>query len=614
MKGKHRTAAIVLACVACSAPAQDVLPYVSFLSGNGQKLVGNPDKTYEVDIDSMLAVTWDRDALLASIAKTTGFTAPDDKVSQRIDVLKVGVDQILEAQEQEIAISGLTVQQVIAVKNNDTRTLSVLSKSISEARTKVSSIGIKALTAIKPLEFRDPTFYKELKPAFDIAVTEGDYQPMAQALATNLRATADELARRAREGNGVEVYMEAKVVDPAGRATRVHLDGYDSLALGNPTPFARFQTVVDERTQRDLMAAQNMTNFVNQFMNGSFQAQVRETMRDLRSGIDDLKKSLNLDSLKANLTDIVNKLAASEELGIVETRTEARSLLEFVEALDQTPTLSADSDMGKLMELTTILNTKSRKLMAGLRDFPSKLRSFSENFRMLAINKPELFNTEVATQIDASSNGFMTHLTYFNQVIRQFESVSHSLDLGVGVAEGAKDLTPKTFTYEASLDTKIELKNTGVARHPGDLLVVDVTVMSKEPNSEEKKVLARGRQSFRMETYGMYLETRGALLLVEPQSQIQRNVSYQPTVGLGYHWKYGMKNNRFWNHDLSLGLGFSVALLDFTDDQPIEIGLALSATFFRDMLWVGYGRNLQAKADYFYIGLNLSELFRFLRR
>jgi hypothetical protein len=47
-----------------------------------------------------------------------------------------------------------------------------------------------------------------------------------------------------------------------------------------------------------------------------------------------------------------------------------------------------------------------------------------------------------------------------------------------------------------------------------------------------------------------------------------------------------------------------MAMLDFSDKNDLEIGFAAGVSLFRNLIWTGYGRNLQARANYFYVGTN----------
>ena len=90
---------------------------------------------------------------------------------------------------------------------------------------------------------------------------------------------------------------------------------------------------------------------------------------------------------------------------------------------------------------------------------------------------------------------------------------------------------------------------------------------------------------------------------MQPRSKIDRDISYQPVPALGYYWRSGIHGHPTWNA-ISPSFGFTMALLDFSDSNTMEIGFAGGISVFRDLAWVGYGRNLQARANYFYVGTN----------
>ena len=67
---------------------------------------------------------------------------------------------------------------------------------------------------------------------------------------------------------------------------------------------------------------------------------------------------------------------------------------------------------------------------------------------------------------------------------------------------------------------------------------------------------------------------------------------------------YGMRGNRFWNDVFDPGIGVALTLLDHTDEDDFEVGLAATLSVFRSLIWVGYGRNLQAESEFFHVGIN----------
>ncbi len=589
----------------------DVLDHISFVLANG-KPIDSRNRTTEIEMDTTFKINWKREAFLASLAKEKSPGIATGPLTDRVELLETAVGQILTAQERQIAMAGMAVGKAVALKMNDTRRLMSLDTQLNSVRGEHGAAGVKILAAIKTLEFKDPVIYNEFKPAIEKAIGEGDYKPLGDAIGSNLTKTANELGRQSGQTSQVQVFMEAHLVGHDGRSTRIHLDRYDSLKAGSPIPFARFQTVADPRTQRDLQLAQGVANLSNQFMTGSFQSQVRDTLHDMGDGLHELVAGMNFDGITQNLTTLLDNLSKAPADG-KPLHAEAKGLIETINMLTNVPTLQAADNAGKLLEIGTLLDTSSRRMLRDVTDLPSRFRSLAANMIAYNATHPGVVNTASAQNFTDFAGVFANNITYFSQISSQFREVAKAIDIGAGVALQARDLVPRAAEGDQDLDTTLDMRSVG-PRYPGDRVIVDISVVSDDPQTKERKVLMQGRKEFKLEAYGLYMETRGALLMVQPQGTIDRNVSYQPTLGLGYHWKYGMKNNDFWNHGLSPGLGFSIALLDFSDKQPVEIGLALSATFFRDMFWVGFGRNFQANANYFYIGLNLSEVGGLLRR
>src|SRR5205085_10772841 len=109
-----------------------------------------------------------------------------------------------------------------------------------------------------------------------------------------------------------------------------------------------------------------------------------------------------------------------------------------------------------------------------------------------------------------------------------------------------------------------------------------------------------GRQNFRLEIHGPWVEPRGALLFAFPQGHANGHQEFEPAPGLAFQLKYGLKDQPFINRILSPGVGVSFSILDFDDNQAFELGIAGNVSFLMDLLWAGYGRDLQAARNYYY--------------
>ncbi len=195
--------------------------------------------------------------------------------------------------------------------------------------------------------------------------------------------------------------------------------------------------------------------------------------------------------------------------------------------------------------------------------------------------------------------------TAVGKLVSQYKQLAEALSLTTGVSQAATAAAalPRDIAPGRSLDTQFDLMTVD-GRHPGDWVFVTTKVVGQDPRSGEAVTIEERRQAFRLEVYGLYMESRGALLFADPRGKPHGSQSYEAAPGIGFHWRFGLKNRPFWNRVVAPGVGMSFALLDFVDNKDLELGVAGSATFLADLLWLGYGRNLQARMDYFYLGIN----------
>lgn len=190
------------------------------------------------------------------------------------------------------------------------------------------------------------------------------------------------------------------------------------------------------------------------------------------------------------------------------------------------------------------------------------------------------------------------------QAMKRIEEVRAVLGITGRIAAqaGQTGAIGRAVAPENSLDTSLALLTAG-ERHPGDLLVISARVVAQNGTGEEV-VLASAHQRFRLRVTGFYVEPRGALFFVDPQDGEFGNQNFEPAVALGFVGHLGLRNCNFWNDFLNPGLGLSFTLLDFEEGRDFELGISGTATMLKDLLWVGYGRNLQAEVNFFSIGIN----------
>jgi hypothetical protein len=259
---KRKTASIVLVsalATAGAAPAEDLLTYVK-ISTQGPALEPGRDQQIEVDIDSAIDVRWRLDDLFATVAQREGM-GPTSPLLVRLQTLSTGVSTFLDVQTKLVALRAATVALRSArVAGNPTQ-VAAAEGAFRTASNDFSSAGFGALESFKT---SDP----ELYGAINQAILK-DYAEVARILEQFLARASNDLAAKLTADHALQVLMTANLVDSSGRTTALHLDGYDSIATGDPVPFARFQIQLDQRTQDEFAAAKALAPLVTDALNGT---------------------------------------------------------------------------------------------------------------------------------------------------------------------------------------------------------------------------------------------------------------------------------------------------------------------------------------------------------
>jgi hypothetical protein len=591
--------ALLAACPLRSGAA--VLDHVTFKAGD-TTLDHTGRGPVELEIDSQLGIDVDEPGLLQEVAAASGV---DPGMTGRIEELKTLVEQFLVVQQRLIEMKNAALRLAVARMAAAPRArIESLEKERDAASNALAQAGSPLLDTVELMRTENP----ELHEALSVAVQK-DYAAMADVLRNEVQKLEADLSRRVIEGPKIQVLMTATLVDSEGRETALHLDGYDSIATGTATPFPRFRLTLDERARRELAAAAALAPLVAAIEDPA--SGFQKALDDLEATIKDLPEQLKLADQATALDTLATSLRDTGEEDL-------EPLADQVEAIKADLTVLSSVNLSQTTDILALADTVRRvvenvqKLRDDVPDQLEKLRTDLDT--ALGTNFPE-----IAEQGETALKGLLDSILENRPALKTFvdnlSAIASNLHATGGLTNAAEAASRKAreLGADTSLDTKLDLQTIGTERHPGDRVDVAVQVERTDPEAGASTALLTGSQGFRLEKYGLWADTRGALLLVDPRSDIPRDVSYQPVPGIGYHWHYGLKNHPAVNHDLSFGLGASLALLDFEDDSDFELGIAASATFLRDLFWVGFGRNLQAKADYFFVGINpliLAEMFR----
>jgi len=194
--------------------------------------------------------------------------------------------------------------------------------------------------------------------------------------------------------------------------------------------------------------------------------------------------------------------------------------------------------------------------------------------------------TEVAQEA-ALPESEKTKITSFTKIQYDIYYRDQEPTLAQAETEAAIATLPDTYLDFAYLSLK-----------KGDR--VYVTISDIENHYSLSKVLE-------VKSFGLEVYFTSPILLALRQSADQK-ISFAPSPGTTIVFKMvGRKASLLedWLH-----FGLSIAFLDFDDRQPLELGLAVALTLYKDFVEIGYGRKLMVGENpwYWYIGLNVVRL------
>jgi hypothetical protein len=597
---------IAVSLLLASSPAfatGAIINHLIFETSSGDKLVGSSSKTFELSIDDAVEVKVDEKALLGDF-QISNQTTIGDPLLPRIQLLTQAVEALLKTQESLMAMksAALGLQTAKGTPGE------------AEARSAFEAINNtfsdNATTALSPLSESldtDPELKASLEPAINAAVLDSDYAGMADVLKRYIETTGTELGRRVENGQLLVVYLEATITDNVLHKARVHLDGYDDLRTGDPAPFPRFQIALDERTKEEYSASEKLAQVTNQIRNGTFERQLKDSLQKAQAALQKLSLTLKTDVLEVHLNDTIKTLISAKDEALTPYITELISARDLFADLEKMPIKSDSTQLDALIIYTQAISVKVTQLKAVVNDGPNRLEKLTTTLERLSREKPQAVNKELKQTIAQAKENFIKETGPLQDTYKNLQEIAKAIGVTADLSAATDSMIsqPRQLGIGTSLDTRFDLQSiAGWERHPGDRLSITMKVMPKGADIEKGQSLAFGRQQFALQTYGLYMQSRGALLFVDSRTGSIPKQSYEAAPGVAFHFRYGFKNKPFINDWIAPGIGISLAMLDFDDNKNLELGIAGSVTLIKDLFWVGYGRNLQAQADYFFIGIN----------
>ncbi len=628
MSGLHLpslSAALVCALAAQTGP-HDVFRHVEFTTSRAERPERRERLAGELEIDSLLWIDWDEDALLQSVARRLGYPPTGDSQARRIATLQASCEAFLAADSELFAAkrAWLAWQRARLAPTTPAAELQALEQAHLAHQERFASQAASGIQKILSLENerRGAPPLAGFREQANEAVLTGSYEALhdlnSRALTAEIADVTAALEARLADAFRVELTMEVKLSGANGDQGPIYLPGYSRGRADAPEPYPRFELLVDERTRDELRAAGELGRVLERALDGSISADFRLLLDELsvalRAALDGLDTEL-LTTLEAVIAD----LGASGDATLQPLIRELRRVEDLVRTLlaFELPDELGASDIERILALADLLSGRFTALRSTLEALPALLETTSSALLDLLEDLPAELRGETLEILVERFTRLRNELAVsapLRRLVGDVQALLRSLGYNARLREAAGDIesVARPVLGAIDLDTVLDIQ-TAHGRHPGDRVVLLVRVTASSRSTGEEIVLDDRQRSFRLAVYGFYVETRGALLFADARANLNGNQNYEPVPGLGVNLHYGFANQRFLNEVLDPGFGLSFALLDFDDVHDLELGVGLNLTLFQDLLWVGYGYNLQVDADYFYAGINplvLGELLR----
>jgi hypothetical protein len=581
---------ILVLLIPASLTAQDELQKSITFRWDEQKQQGFTSKTQEIDRYDILHIDVNTDAL-----DTRANTA---ELTNRITFLKNATQAFTQAQRNTIT---LLREQTDALRR---AVVTQQKQDIEAARTNLERTAQQLATALMPVLQRieaDKDLDRPTYDALSTALLQPDgYNAAAGVLQQRIDALTTEL--RANIAHQGAIAITATLIPPDDAARTLAVPPYNDVQEAASDAAPNVLPVVDDRTRREVAAAQGFRDVLVDLQR--LDDELRNSINDLRATLLKLRDELKIDVLEKTLDDLIMQaqtIGTNDLASVVQEARAARDLLRALAAPDLAPSGATDAD--RLLAIASTLLERANALLTAANDLPTTLTKLTTDVRAALVQHASLASQSAVTLLETTAKAFGDRQTYFTQLAGTISKLAMSFRQAGGVSRSAQDLVNTARDISAQdLNTRVNLRRIIGDVHTGDHLDVDAILYTRKADGSLASV-DEATQRFVIERYGIYPDNvRGALLFVDPRNKIPRDIRFQPVPALGYFWKTGFKGHPRLNRALP-GLGFSMALVDFEDKDNFELGLAATVSLF-DIFWTGYGRDLQARANYFSIGIN----------
>ncbi len=581
-----------------SAIAQSPLQDIQFKWSQGQQTGFQRKSVPEIDRYEALSITVDRQKFLTDAGAQLSdgnMTASD--METELQVLATFLKEVSNYHAALVKTVSSWTKRSIANPDAPKSLTEAMGadQQLAEARAGMRS----GLAQLKKLKTIDPQTYAIIEQTFG---SSSAYVSAANAIETRLDQLSVTLQKNAVASGALGI--TATIVPPDAAARVLHLPNYDQNPVASAPAVPNYVPVIDGRTRREITAAEQFRD-VGQSLS-QVSTQFKQSMQELQAGLESLRTSLKTDVLESGLNELIQQVqtSARTDLGpVLKDATAARGLVRSLNSA--TLTLDGATDADKLLSLATSLTTTAQTLVDVKTDLPADLTNLATDTETALKNAGDTALSKSVTMVRQAASDFLARQTFFTDLASSLRSLGQLLEADSRLALSSNRIADSARALDANTDysTTLDLRTIAGDVHVRDNIVVQAGLYRRDSTGKLTQ-LSTDSQAFVIQRYSIFPDSvRGGLLFVEPRTKITRDISYQPVPALGYYWRSGIQGHPRWNA-VSPSFGITMAMLDFKDGESLELGIAGGISILRDLAWIGYGRNLQARANYFYVGTN----------
>ena len=540
-----------------------------------------------VEIDATLRMQWDESGLLSYMAK---LVSPNVKVlSQRhgpgIADLQAAAHLIAEAQGRELRYRTAMLKQLSGP-------VSAKGQFQAQGLIELAQFRADAIADLSDRKGIGSKFLKDLASSLS-GNTDDGFASLREACGDIVRGIRAQIDESVAGAPIVNLYLSAHLVTPIGKPYQIHLAGYDGLQVGDPKPFARNRMVLDDRTREELLAAEQVLAALRQAREIDLTRAARDSQVAVSTAFASLSRRLRVEELDRECDRLATALREVGEARVGPILRDVRALQAVVRPVSRHKMMAAPTQAQALGLFADLLTNMSGDLWEFVRSAPRLLGSIATGLAEYAKASPGVVGADSLEFFRSVKEEFVSNFDDISgeteRVTSTINATSRALRLTEDFTMVAQELVGKAIGAGDPLDTALDMRTIPASRRPGDRVVVRAQIKRADPalkasDTGREVLLEEGTVTLYVEAFGGYWQSGGSLLFVDPRSTIGRSLSYEPTVGLGLHYHYGVRGSNYWNRVVNPGLGVTFSMLDFNDDQRFEVGAAVGVTLFSDQL------------------------------